>query len=167
MREPIEIFNSLVIGVTCLVSWLAFRNPVLEEKYIFEPRAILARREYYRLISSGFLHSGWWHLFLNMVSLFLFGAQIELYYGAGNFLLIYFGAIVGGNLLSLYFHRHHEYSSYGASGGVCGIVFAYLMLFPGANIQRFLMPVPIPGWVYAIAFMIASFTAMKSSKDNI
>jgi membrane associated rhomboid family serine protease len=167
MREPIEVFNSLVIGVTCLVSWLAFRNPALEEKYIFEPRAILAGKEYYRLISSGFLHSGWWHLFLNMMSLFLFGGPIEAGYGTGNFLLIYFGAIIGGNLLSLYIHRHHEYSAYGASGGVCGILFAYLLLFPGASIQAFLMPVPIPGWLYAIAFMIASFVAMKSSKDNI
>ena len=167
MREPIAVFNSLVIGLTCLVSWLAFRNPALEEKYLFETRAILARKDYYRLISSGFLHSGWWHLFLNMVSLFLFGGPIELAYGAGHFLLIYFGAIVGGNLLSLYVHRHHEYSAYGASGGVCGIIFAHLFLFPGATIQAFLMPLPIPGWLYAIAFMVASFIAMKSSKDNL
>jgi len=167
MREPIAVFNSLVIGLTCLVSWLALRNPALEEKYIFEPRSILAGREYYRLISSGFLHSGWWHLFLNMVSLFLFGGPIEYAFGAGHFLLIYFGSIVGGSLLSLYVHRHHEYRAYGASGGVCGIIFAYLLLFPGASIQGFLTPVPIPGWLYAIAFIVASFVAIKSAKDNI
>ncbi len=167
MREPMAVFNSLVIGLTCLVSWLALRNPALEEKYIFEPRAILAGKEYYRLISSGFLHSGWWHLLLNMVSLFLFGGPIELAYGAGNFLLVYFGAIVGGNLLSLFIHRYHDYSAYGASGGVCGIVFAYLLLFPGASIQGFLTPVPIPGWLYAIAFMISSFMAINSPRDRI
>ena len=167
MTEPIALCNLLVIGLTCLVSWHGFRSQIFEEKYIFEPRAILAGKQYYRLISSGFLHSGWWHLFLNMVSLYFFGTRIELYFGVAPFLLIYFGAMVGGDLLSLYIHRNHEYRAYGASGGVCGVIFAYLLLFPGASIQQFPIPIPMPGWLYAIGFMVGSFAAMKANRDNI
>jgi len=168
MNEPIALCNALTIGLTCLVSWLGFRSRSFEEKYIFEPEAILAGKEYYRLLTSGFLHAGWWHLGVNMLSLYLLGSVVELYFGAGHFLLIYFGAIVGGNVLSVYVHRHHEYRAYGASGGVCGIIFAYILLFPGASISQFLMPFAIPGWLYAIGFMAVSFIGMKANnRGNI
>ena len=168
MNEPIAICNALIIGLTCLFSWLAFRSSALEQKYIFEPEGVLAWKEYYRLVTSGFLHAGWWHLLLNMLSLYLIGSAVEFSFGPGHFLLIYFGSIVGGNLLSLYVHRHHEYRAYGASGGVCGIIFAYLLLFPGANISEFLIPFPIPGWLFVIGFITASFIGMKANnKGNI
>src|SRR5262249_40143213 len=80
-----------------------------------------------------------------------------------RFLLIYFGSVIGGNLLSLYVHRHHEYRSYGASGGVCGIIFASIMLFPGMRVVDFYLPVSIPGWLYVILFMAGSFLAMKAN----
>ena len=168
MNEPIALCNALIIGLTCLVSWLGFKSRAVEEKYIFEPEAILAWKEYYRLLTSGFLHAGWWHLLVNMVSLYLLGSLVELYFGAGQFLLIYFGAIVGGNVLSLYVHRHHEYRAYGASGGVCGIIFAYILLFPGASISQFPIPIAIPGWLYAIGFIAVSFVGMKANnRGNI
>jgi membrane associated rhomboid family serine protease len=168
MNEPIALCNALIIGVTCLVSWLGFRSRAFEEKYIFEPEAILAWKEYYRLLTSGFLHVGWWHLLVNMVSLYLLGRYVELLFGAGHFLLIYFGSIIGGNLLSVYVHRHHEYRAYGASGGVCGIIFAYILLVPGASISQFPMPFAIPGWLYAIGFIAVSFIGMKANnRGNI
>jgi membrane associated rhomboid family serine protease len=138
----------------------------VEEKYIFRPESILAGKEYYRLVTSAFLHSGWGHLVWNMVGLYVFGRLIEWSLGVKDLLLIYFGAVIGGGLLSLYVHRHHDYLAYGASGGVSGIVFAYLLLFPGAGIALY-FAVPIPGWLYAIGFMLGSFVALKKAKDNI
>src|SRR5438132_12560286 len=104
MNEPIALCNALIIGVTCLVSWLGFRSRAVEEKYIFEPQAILAWKEYYRLITSAFLHAGWSHLIWNMISLYLFGTMLAAIFGPTQFLLIYFGGVIGGNLLSLYVH---------------------------------------------------------------
>jgi membrane associated rhomboid family serine protease len=161
MSEPIAFWTLLLIGVTCLGSWLGFRNRAVEEKHLFQPEAILAGKEYHRLVTSAFLHAGWYHLALNMVSLYLFGRWIELRFGPAQFLLTYFGSILGGSLLALYVHRYHEYSAYGASGGVCGIIFAYLLLFPGSSIYQFPIPFAIPGWVYAAAFIAASFVGMK------
>ncbi len=155
-----------IILVTCIVSWLGFRSRAVEEQLIFEPRAILAWKEYYRLVTSAFLHSGWNHLLLNMLSLYFFGPAIEWRLGGLQFLLVYFGAVIGGDLLSLYVHRHHDYRAYGASGGVCGIIFAYVLLFPGAGVNMY-FAVPIPGWLYAIGYIFGSFFAMKAGRDNV
>ena len=166
MNEPLALCNFLVILLTVVVSYAGFRIPGVEEKYIFRPESILASKEYYRLVTSAFLHAGWGHLMWNMVSLYLFGGALEWYFGKTDFLLIYFGAVIGGNLLSLYVHRHHDYLAYGASGGVCGVIFAYILLFPGAGIRLY-FAVPIPGWLYAIGFMVGSFVALKKARDNI
>jgi membrane associated rhomboid family serine protease len=164
--ERLAYANYAVIAITCWVSHLGFRSAWFEQKYIFRPEAILADRQYYRVVTSGFLHANGWHLFMNMMSLYFFGPLIELVYGPVQFLVIYFGAIIGGDLLSLLVHRHHDYRSYGASGGVCGIIFAYIFLFPGGSINLFLA-LPMPSWLYAIGFLAASFYGMKTQKDNI
>ena len=158
----------LLIAVTAIVSYRGFRYYGFEEKYIFNPQAILAGKEYYRLITPGFLHADMRHLLLNMVSLLFFGQGVERAIGSGQFLLIYLAAILGGNLLSLYVHRNHEYRAYGASGGVCGIIFASILLNPGGAISLFYFPLWIPNWLYAIGFLAASFYGMKEhNRGNI
>jgi membrane associated rhomboid family serine protease len=166
MNEPMAWCTLLLIAVTCGVSYAGFRSREVEQKLIFHPESILAGKEYYRLVSSAFLHSGWNHLIWNMVGLYFFGRIIEWQLGARDLLLIYFGSVVGGDLLSLYVHRHHVYQSYGASGGVSGIIFANLLLFPGAEVMVYLA-LPVPGWLYAIGFLGGSFVAMKRARDNI
>jgi len=157
----------LIIG-TGVWSFIGFKNPSIEEKYIFHPASIIAGKEYYRLITSGFLHADWSHLILNMLSLYFFGPSVEFALGTGKFLAIYFGSVVGGNLMSLYVHRHHHYFAYGASGGVCGMIFAHILLFPGSDIRMFYLPIGIPGWAYAIGFMVYSFYGMKeNNRDRI
>jgi len=168
MNEPAALFTYLVILATGVVSYFGFRSWEVEGKYIFNPERILAGKEYYRLVTSGFLHADWRHLIFNMLSLYFFGPSIVFLLGKAQFLLIYFGAVVGGNLLSLYVHRHHDYRAYGASGGVCGIIFAYILLFPGAGIALFYFPVFVPGWLYAIGYILFSFYGMKEqSRGNI
>ncbi len=167
MESQLGIGTCLVILLTVVVSLLGFQNRMVVERYIFEPERILAWKEYYRLVTSGLLHADFRHLLLNMISLYLFGGAVERMLGPGYFLLVYFGAVLGGDLLSLYVHRHHEYRSYGASGGVCGIIFSYMLLFPGARISAFPLPLFIPAWLYALGFMVGSFYAMKAGRDNI
>src|SRR5437867_1045339 len=168
MQEPIALLTFLIIGLTILVSYFGFRSDAVEEKYIFNPERILAGKEFHRLITSAFLHADWWHLLLNMVSLYFFGPAIELTFGKANLLVIYCGSVLGGNLVSLYVHRHHDYRAYGASGGVCGVIFASILLFPGMRLSAFPLPYPIPTWLWVIGFVLASFYGMKANnKGNI
>lgn len=165
MNEPIATMFLLL--ATFGVSLWAFENEHVERKLIFRPENILAGKEHYRLITSAFLHGGWAHLLLNMYTLYHFGQGVEWHYGRGHFLLIYLGSVLGGNLLSLYVHRHHDYSAYGASGGVCGLIFAWILRFPEQRLVLFPLPYGVPGWLFAFLFAIASFYAMKVQMDNI
>lgn len=167
MNEPLAISNFLVIALTVLLSYRGFVDPRFEGRFIFWPQRILADREYHRLLTPAFLHANWTHLIFNMMSLYFFGARIELSMGAAQFLAIYFGGIAGGNLVSLYLHRRHDYRAYGASGGVCGIIFAHLFLFPGGSLTVFPFPFGIPSWLYAICFILGSFYGLKAQRDNI
>jgi hypothetical protein len=88
--------------------------------------------------------------------------------GSLNFLLIYFASLVGGGLLSLLIHRHHgSYSSVGASGAVCGVMFASVALYPQVAIGLFPLPFSMPSWLYALLFVAFSIYGIRSKRDNI
>jgi membrane associated rhomboid family serine protease len=158
----------LLIAVNILVSYKGFTNPSFFDSYKFEVDRILVGRDYKRLVTSGFLHVNWMHLLFNMLSLYLFSGTVTFALGGFGFLLIYFASLVGGGLFSLLIHRHHsDYSSVGASGAVCGVMFASVALFPQMNIGIFLLPISLPAWLYALLFELISIYAIRSRKDNI
>lgn len=167
MSGPFPIFTILILVATVIASLRGFKDESLTEKLIFDPHPILTFKEYYRLMSSALLHLDVNHLFGNMLTLFLFGQSIEARFGSDVFMLIYLGSVFGGSLLSLWMHRHHDYRALGASGGVCGIMFAWILLFPGGTVMMFFIPIPIPGWIYAIAYLAYSFVAMKRGLGNV
>lgn len=167
MSEPIALFNLLVTGAILLVSIFVFPRPELREKLIFCPRYILGQKQWYRLFSSSFIHADWLHLLFNVYSLYLFGRLIEQNLGPVPFGLIYFTSILGGSLLSLILHRHHHYHALGASGGVCGVIFAAIFLFPGLRIYVFPIPLAVPSWLYALLFILASFYGIRAQQGHI
>lgn len=167
MAGSIAWCNAAVIAVTAYCSYNGFIKPHLLQRYIFCPEYILRDKQYERLISSGFLHADWAHLLFNMYSLYSFGSVIEHIFGFVNFLIIYLAGIVGGGLLSLYLHRHHDYRALGASGGVCGIIFACIFLAPGSSVQILFVPFAIPAYIYAVLFIIGSYFGIRHQRDNI
>lgn len=166
MHDPAYICTIILIVVTTFCSFMGFRDPAFTEKFIFAPTEILACKQYYRLFTSAFLHADLNHLLMNMVTLYLFGRTMEVSVGSPEFLLIYFAAVVGGSLLSLWLHRNHEYRAYGASGGVCGVVFSSIALHPTGTILAHMF-FPIPAWAYGIIFLIGSYIALRRGSDNI
>jgi membrane associated rhomboid family serine protease len=164
MSAPATI---IILIVTSLATFYAFRRPHWEERWVFDTQAILVRKEYFRLLTSGFIHLNWFHFALNAFSFYFFARVLELGYGAGTLLAIYGSSIVGGSLLSLFVHRHHEYRALGASGGVSGIIFASIFLLPGMGITLFPLPINIPGYIYAPLFLVASFFAHRHNLGNI
>jgi membrane associated rhomboid family serine protease len=148
-------------------SYKGFTNDLFFEGYKFEVDKILINKDYKRLVTSGFLHISWTHLIFNMISLYFFGG-IEGYLGPLRFLIIYFSSLIGGELLSLLIHKNHgDYSSVGASGAICGIIFASIAIFPGFNIGFFGLPFSIPGWVYGLFYVLYAIYGIRSKKDNI
>jgi membrane associated rhomboid family serine protease len=167
MNMPFPIATIGITAFTVIWSYLGFTRPGFRDRYIFSPSRILWDRQYYRLLSCGFLHFNWLHLIFNMFSFYLFGDTIERGYGFLTLLFVFFGGIVGGSLLALYLHRnHYDYLALGASGGVCGVIFAYIFLFPGSWIYVFMI-LPVPSWLYAILFILISFFGLRNQLGNI
>lgn len=158
----------LVIVANVAVSYLGFRDQRFFNSWTFEVDRVLKNGEWYRLLTSGFLHVSGTHLAFNMITLYFFAGNIESYLGASAFLVIYFGSLLGGNLFSLFIQRHNDlYRAVGASGAVSGVVFAAIALFPGMKLAFIFVPIPLPAWIYGVGFILYSIYGIRTQRDNI
>ena len=160
----------IVIAATALISYVAFQNISVFEKYKFNVGAIKSRKEYIRLVSAGFLHGDWMHLLFNMMTLYFFGPIVVQVFGEIGFLAVYFGSIILGNLFSLYLYQNQSwYSAIGASGGVSGILFTSIAMIPDLGIYFFFIPIPIPGYIFGVLYFSYSVYSMLNPRqgDNI
>ena len=166
--EPISIATLVIIIVNILLSYKGLTDSFFLSKYNFETDEILIKKDYTRIISSGFLHVSWVHLLFNMLSLYFFGNILEVFLGIPKLVLLYFASLVGGNLLSLYIHRNHgDYSAIGASGAICGVMFASIALIPNIKIGYIGIPFGIPAWLYGLLFTIYTIFGIKEQKNHI
>lgn len=163
----------IIIAATSIISYVAFTNFEMFEKYKFNVGAILRNKEYFRLFSAGFLHADFMHLILNMYVLYMFSPAIFQAFGDLGFILIYFGSILLGNLFSLYLYKNQSwYSAIGASGGVSGVIFAGVALYPNLiEIGIIFLPSDwaIPGYLFGLLYFSYSVYMMLNPKsgDNI
>ena len=158
----------IIIAITTLVSYNGFKDRVFFEKYMLRVGSILNGKEYFRIISSGFLHADWVHLFFNMFTLYFFGPEVMAHAGITNFIIIYLGSLVFGSLLSIYFNKKDfRYSAIGASGAVSGVIFSSIILFPSMSLFIIPIPFPIPGWLFGIGYVLYSIYGMKKQLGNI
>jgi len=159
-----------LIGVTVLLSWRAFGNPRLLDRLILWPPALDRQRQYERLLTHGFIHADLMHLVFNMVALYAFGGGIERaftpYIGQLGFLLFYLSAIVVAILPTYLRHRHDPYyRSLGASGGVCAVVFAMVLIQPWSMVLVFF--IPMPAVVFGVVYIAYSIWMDRRGGDGI
>jgi membrane associated rhomboid family serine protease len=164
----VGMITFLLVLANFIVSYNGFNNRRFYNRLVFQVEKILVYKDYKRLITSGFLHVGWVHLLFNMFTLYAFGGSLENTLGSLPYLLLYFASLLGGNLLSLFIHRNHAgYRSVGASGAIAGVIFGAIALYPNLAISFFLIPLPIPSWVFGLLYMLVSIYGIKSKKDNV
>jgi len=155
----------LLILANVFVSYRGLRDRDFMDRYAFSVDGILVYKQYYRIFTSSFLHTGWWHLFWNMFALFAFGGAVESMLSTPGFLLIYFASNILGDLFALFVHRHHgDYNSVGASASVNGVIFAGIAIFPGMQISLIILP--MPAWLFGIAYVLVSIWAIRSRRSN-
>jgi membrane associated rhomboid family serine protease len=158
----------ILVIINIAFSYKGFKDHRFFDKYKFEVDRVLLYKDYKVLISAGFLHVNWTHLIFNMISLLAFGGVVESFLGVAEFMVIYLSGLLGGGLLALLIHkRDGGYSSVGASGAVCAVIFASIALFPGFGIGFFFIPVSIPAWIYGLGYVLYSIYGIKSKKDNV
>jgi membrane associated rhomboid family serine protease len=165
----------LIIGITVVVSILAFTRRVLFDKLKFNAYLVAERREWYRFISYGLVHADYMHLFINMFVLFSFGEIVEVFYSEyfGNraflfYLLLYIGGLAFSTLYDFGVHKKDNwYNAVGASGAVAAVVFASIILYPSGKIFLFFIPIGIPAPIFGLLYLAYSFYMAKKGGDNI
>ncbi|MGA1205127.1 MAG: rhomboid family intramembrane serine protease [Opitutales bacterium] len=111
----------------------------------------------WQLVTYGFLHGNFVHLFFNMLALWMFGREIELRWGSARFAFYYFFCVAGAGMMqllvsSLSMESTGPYPTIGASGGTYGILLAFGMLFPYRRILLLFPPIPMEARFFVIFF---------------
>lgn len=166
------------VAITALISIMAFNNEKLFSKLQFNPYQVYHRKEYYRLLTHGFVHADWIHLIVNMMVLFMFGQSIEnifnqlaeagvMRYPAAWFSFLYLVSIVVASLTTLRKHKDNIwYNAVGASGGVSAILFCYIFFYPFRTLYLYGI-LPLPGIVLGILYLFYSQYMSKKNRDNV
>ena len=164
----------IIIGITVLLSFYSFNNQTVLARLMMNPYQISTRKEYYRFITSGFIHKDHMHLLLNMITLYFFGGVIERVFeavfgalGGIYFIVLYVMAIVVSDIPTFIKHKNNPgYNSLGASGGVAAVIFASIIFLPLNNICLY-FALCMPGFILGTAYLIFSFYMGRKSNDGI
>ena len=152
----------VILVANGLISYKGFNDTHFFRKYEFHIGSIRSG-EQFRMFSSGFLHVDLMHLLFNMFTLYMFAPFVINSVGAMYFAYLYFGSLIAGNLLTLYFHKdEYYYRAVGASGAVMGIIYSAILLEPNLYMYGF-----IPGYIFGFAYLLFSIYGMKAKNDNI
>ena len=164
----------VIMGVTALVSMAAWQRDSWMAAMMMSPSRIATYGEYWRFLTSGFIHADFTHLFFNLFSFYFFGTQLEYIFsvifpglGPWVFLLFYLLGIIVADLPTFFKQKHnHYFNSLGASGAVSATIFAGIMFFPTEKIYLFGI-VGIPGIIYAGLFTWYSIEMERRGRDFV
>ncbi|MBG43515.1 MAG: rhomboid family intramembrane serine protease [Aequorivita sp.] len=165
--QNLDIATIVIIAANVIISMKGFNDFSFFEKYKFNIAGI-RRGEQIRMFSSAFLHADFSHLLFNMLTLYFFAPVVIMSVGVTYFVIIYVASLLIGNLLSFYFHKdEYHYSAIGASGAVMGVLYSAILFFPDMGLYLFFIPIPIPAWLFGMAYLLYSIYGMKKRLGNI
>jgi membrane associated rhomboid family serine protease len=165
----------LIIIFSTLVSAQGFSKYVIIDRLKHYPVREASAGEYYRMLTSGFVHADWTHLLINMFVLYSFGSYIESYIVSefGNvqgrilYLLLYLLNVVFANIPTAIRHRHNPgFSSIGASGAVSGIIFIFILLQPWSILYLFFI-IPVPAIIAGVGYLFYSSWAANQGHGRL
>ena len=166
----------VIIILTALVSVVCFYSSDSFGGLMFNAYAVKHERQWHRMFTYGFVHSGWGHLFFNMLTLYFFGSVVEQYFAAiwGDttglvlYLALYMSAIIVSTIGDfIKFRNDPNYNAVGASGAVSAILFAAILFEPKMGIYIYLIPFAIPGYIFAPLYLLYCWYMDKRGTDNI
>ncbi|RMG81930.1 MAG: rhomboid family intramembrane serine protease [Bacteroidetes bacterium] len=165
----------LIIGITVIISVLAFSNKEMFYKLELSPYQVTNRKEWYRTFTHGFIHVDFIHLLINMYVLYMFGTLVENFFGQLfgmksklYYLLLYLGGMNFAALPSLKKHKNNPYyRAVGASGAVSAVLFSAILFIPTAPLRIMFIPIDIPAFIFGILYLALEYYLNKKANDNI
>jgi membrane associated rhomboid family serine protease len=164
----------VILLSTIVLSISAFQNYSFFEKALFRPYLMKQNNEWWRWVSSGFIHKDYTHLIVNMLTFYFFGSYVEKMYdvisnghGTLMFSLFYLSAIVVSSMFDYHkYQDQYSYSALGASGAVSAVIFSYVLFEPTGKIYLY-MVLGIPTWLFGILYLYYEYYLGKKQLDNI
>lgn len=149
------IINSVIFLLQLLLTFL-FNQPILEGIFALNP-AKVSDFWIWQLVTYSFLHADFFHILFNMLSLWMFGSDLENNWGSDIFLKAYlFAATMGGVLTYLVSFWWSQGIVLGASGGVIGLLVAFGLIWPNREtLFMGIFPVKAKFLVIIIMLMLA------------
>lgn len=122
--------------------------------------------ELWQLLTYGFLHGSFNHMFFNMFAVFMFGFPLEKTWGRQRYIKYYGVCLLGAGLIQMLVQHYSAevYPTIGASGAVFGLLLAYGVMWPNNKLILLFFPVPIKAkWfvlIYGAAELMFGVTGM-------
>ncbi len=158
------ILIASVVGVSVL-GWVI---PPLQRALTLIPARVRDSFQVYRLLTAGWVHKDVTHLGFNMLSLYFFAAPALRVLGVTAFLALYISAVVVAFVpTTLRYLSTPNYSTLGASGAVTAVMFSAILLDPKLKLQVMFLPVPVPGFVFAIGYLAYSMWHSYRAGDSV
>lgn len=178
-RIPVVTRNIVLINVIFFIATLVNEEFMMRTFALFSPLSPLFRP--WQLVTHMFMHGGFWHIFLNMYTLLMFGTVLERHIGAKKFLVFYFVTGLGAALLHTGVEWARLISSalpvaqpylnipcVGASGAIYGVLIGYGLLFPEAVLMLLFPPIPLKAkWLVVIFVVTELLTGIFGTTDGI
>ena len=164
-----------IIAITCLVSLIAINDDRIKRQLLLNPNDVVEYRKWYRMLTHGFVHADFIHLFFNMYVLYIFGVGVEANFmdlfktrGYMMYPLFYISAILFAGLPALIKHKDNPaYNSLGASGAVMAVLFVFILFFPTVELRFFFIPIDIPAFVMGPILLLLEYVLAKRGRTNI
>lgn len=176
---PIEVLTcQATLGLSLLVlalSFIALNNKRVYLAVMLHPSSVYPGKQWYRVVSSGFVHVRFQQLFINCALLLIYGSRLESFLSKSEntahieVTAIFVISIVASNLISVLIHRKDFfYSSAGSSAGVLAMMISYLLYNPG----EMLVNVPgiggISNWLIVPAYIAGLlYLTLKKSHEQV
>jgi rhomboid family protein len=149
-------------GSSWLITYLALWPLGTTGAVSFEP---------WQLVTYSFLHASFWHLFVNMFALYMFGGELERLWGIRRFFNLYFASVVaaaGTQLIFSSLASTPAYPTVGASGGIFGLLLAYAMYFPHRTIVLLIPPIPMPAWLFVTLYgLLELYLGITGTQEGV
>ncbi len=178
LRRPIryQYYNATIILIVANVLVFLFglldRSGRIAYLALF-PNFVLHAGAWWQLVTYMFVHSGWTHIFFNMLALFLFGITLERRMGSTEFLLFYFVCGIGAGLATVLINSSTGMGMIpvvGASGAIFGLLLGFASFFPDARIFIFgILPIraPVAVLIYAGIEIFLQVTNIQSGVAHL
>jgi membrane associated rhomboid family serine protease len=163
VRDPVVTYSLIGLCVGAFLWQLGQNERAVLYSYGMIPAELFGRARlprgyevvppWAKLLTSMFLHGGWFHLIGNMLFLWIFGNNIEDVLGRGRYLFFYLCCGVVAALTQALSNSSSPVPMVGASGAIAGVLGAYLLLYPHANVNVFVWIViffrivRVPAWI--------------------